>query len=150
MQIRKQYFDTFSCINTSPIDEVGGTSILISRRCACCGKFETVIRKHFDNAENACNFAIRETETLNRHSVTMFLWYRPRILNLVFNLADTHGLILTRGLVKAGLKMNAPVFKNFPKISDNRFIAICKILTRYGVLHEISEEIFCSYIRGPF
>lgn len=150
MQKRKQYFDTFSCINTSLLGETGGTLLQISRRCACCGKFETVIRKHFDNAEAAFDFSTNETETLNRHSVVQFLWYRPKILSLVFNLADTHGLILTRGLIKAGREMGAPVVKDLPPMSDDRFMAICKLLAKYKILHEITPEVFCSFIRGPF
>jgi len=150
MQKRKKYFDTYSCVNTSPVNGGQGISLQISRHCACCGKVETILWKVFDDADKAFNFSVHETETLNRHSVVMFLWYRPKILSQVFNLADVHGLILTRGLIQAGKKMKAPMVKDLPDMTDDRFISICLLLKKYGILQQIGNETFCSFIRGAY
>lgn len=143
--MQKRYFDTYGSTTISKSGENSG-SLAITRQPACCNRSVVVTRRIFEDLDQMYDYAINETAKLNRQAVHDFLRWRPKVLRQVFDLADVDGLILTEGLLTAGLELKAHPVLRLPKMSVNRFIAICRILEKYRILYRIGELHFITAV----
>jgi len=147
-----RYFDTFAA-TVKHYDTFSAVSI--DRTCCCCGRSETIQRFIRMDAEEIQNEAVNSTRKLNSGSIMNFLRYRRRNITLcsVFTIADSLGMILTRPHFTAAKLDPNPrhPLKKFPglmRLSEDRFIACCKVLQRYGALYSINHEMYVSMPRG--
>jgi hypothetical protein len=148
--MQNKYFDTYGTICTSYTNKPGA-SMAITKRCHCCGKSKVVLRRRFDDAEKMTDFAINESHFMNIESIKMFLRYKPKVLRYVWELSERHGLYLTRFNFLNSLKNEKPYLCVFLRnMSLDRFLAICKVLERYGILIQVEKDSFVSVVRGPY
>lgn len=145
-------FSTYAAINTTIIEErkerVPGLWLAIVEKRNCCSKQQTFERLCFTDADKMQRYAVDRCVQLNTESVEHFLAYRPSLLMEVWLLAHLNGYILNRELFR-----EAQAGGKFPKvhqlgISENRFIAVCKVLEKHGIFYRVYGENFVSFIKG--
>jgi hypothetical protein len=155
LKVNKDFFrplpyDTFGVSVTS-----GDTKYLkavIYQTHGCCGHIVPVERRIFQTENDLYEYAIERPRALNAASANEFLERKPKILKSIFALANDKGIILTRALHSSALFDDThPLHKWCPRLArmgPKRFLAICDILTKYGLLYTIGDHTYVSTFRG--